>query len=67
MNDEFEDRPDAFRALLETSTPAEAFKWLEIIRPIQENIQGIRERHEQETFPINERQPSRPGARSMGS
>lgn len=54
VNDEFEDQYETFRALLETFTPAEAVKRLQIFGIGQEVIQRIRERHEQETVRIKE-------------
>lgn len=54
MNDEFDDQYETFRALLDTFTPAEAVKRLEMFGIEPHVIQKIRERHEQRTIRIKE-------------
>ncbi|MGV9596470.1 Z1 domain-containing protein [Streptosporangium sandarakinum] len=54
MSDEFTDVYDTFRALVDTFTPTEAIKRLELLGVSQAVIQQIKEQHEQQTIQIKE-------------
>ncbi|MEU1015964.1 Z1 domain-containing protein [Streptomyces sp. NPDC005898] len=59
MSSELDQMYDVFRSLLETSTPAEAVKQLEILGVDEGRIQRIREFHEQQLLAIKEMEEPR--------
>ncbi len=54
MSDEIEQMYEVFRDLLDSGTPEEAVKKLEVLRIDQDTIQRIIEMHEQHTIRIKE-------------
>ncbi|MDJ1137342.1 Z1 domain-containing protein [Streptomyces iconiensis] len=54
MSSELDDQYEVFRSLLDTATPADAVKKLQILRLPDDTIEALRERHEQRMLEIKE-------------